>query len=66
MPELSGTDTVFAYQLGAGMGYEVTDAITVQVGYRLLKAKQLEFTGMNDLAVQWPRRRPICKFISSR
>ena len=46
--ELSDTDTVFAYQLGAGMGYEVTDAITVQVGYRLLKSKQLEFTGMND------------------
>ncbi len=47
VPELSGTDTVFAYQFGAGMGYEVTDAITVQVGYRMLKSKQLEFTGMN-------------------
>ena len=47
VPELSDTDTVFAYQLGAGMGYEVTDAITVQVGYRMLKSKQLEFTGMN-------------------
>ena len=48
VPELSDTDTVFAYQLGAGMGYEVTDAITVQVGYRLLKSKQLEFTGRSD------------------
>ena len=47
VPELSGTDTVFAYQVGAGMGYEVTNAITVQVGYRLLKANQLEFTGRN-------------------
>ena len=45
VPELSGTDTVFAYQVGAGMGYEVTNAITVQLGYRLLKANQLEFTG---------------------
>ena len=44
VPELSGTDTVFAYQVGAGLGYEVTDAITVQLGYRLLKANQLEFT----------------------
>ncbi len=51
VPELSDTDTVFAYQLGAGMGYEVTNAITVQVGYRLLKSKQLEFTGMNSDAM---------------
>ena len=49
VPELSGTDTVFAYQVGAGMGYEVTNAITVQLGYRLLKANQLEFTGRSAL-----------------
>lgn len=49
VPELSGTDTVFAYQLGAGMGYEVTNAVTVQVGYRLLKANQLEFTGRSAM-----------------
>ena len=49
VPELSGTDTVFAYQVGAGMGYEVTDAITVQLGYRLLKANQLEFTGRSAM-----------------
>ncbi len=51
VPELSGTDTVFAYQVGAGMGYEVTNAITVQLGYRLLKANQLEFTGRNASAM---------------
>lgn len=49
VPELSDTDTVFAYQVGAGMGYEVTDAITVQLGYRLLKANQLEFTGRSAM-----------------
>lgn len=49
VPELSSTDTVFAYQIGAGMGYEVTNAVTVQVGYRLLKANQLEFTGRSAL-----------------
>lgn len=49
VPELSGTDTVFAYQVGAGMGYEVTNAITVQLGYRLLKANQLEFTGRSAM-----------------
>ncbi len=47
VPELSDTDTVFAYQVGAGLGYEVTNAVTVQVGYRLLKANQFEFTGRN-------------------
>ena len=31
----------FAYQLGAGLGYEVTDAITVQVGYRMLKSNHV-------------------------
>jgi OOP family OmpA-OmpF porin len=51
VPELSGTDTVFAYQLGAGLGYEVTDAITVQVGYRMLKSNQLEFTGRSAQAM---------------
>ena len=51
VPELSGTDTVFAYQVGAGLGYEVTNAVTVQVGYRLLKANQLEFTGRNASAM---------------
>lgn len=51
VPELSGTDTVFAYQVGAGLGYELTDAITVQLGYRLLKANQLEFTGRNAQAM---------------
>ena len=41
VPNLAGTDTSFAYQVGAGLGYEVTDAITVQVGYRLFKANRL-------------------------
>ena len=45
MPNLAGTDTSFAYQVGAGLGYEVTDAITVQVGYRLFKANTFEFKG---------------------
>ena len=43
VPNLAGTDTSFAYQIGAGLGYEVTDAITVQVGYRLFKANTFEF-----------------------
>lgn len=45
VPEVSDIDTVFAYQVGAGLGYEVTDALTVLVGYRLLKSSELEFSG---------------------
>ena len=45
VPNLAGTDTSFAYQVGAGLGYEVTDAITVQVGYRMFKANTFEFKG---------------------
>lgn len=47
VPDLSGTDTVFAFQLGAGIGYQYSDTITFQVGYRMLKAGDLEFSGRN-------------------
>ena len=33
VPELSDTDTVLAFQLGAGVGYQYSDAITLQLGY---------------------------------
>ena len=47
VPEPSGTDTVFAWQLGAGLGYAMTDTLTLQLGYRLQAVDGLEFTGMN-------------------
>ena len=49
-PEPSGTDTVFAWQLGAGFGYDITDSVTLQLGYRLQSVDGLTFTGMNDVA----------------
>ncbi len=45
VPELSETDTVAAFQFGAGVGYQYSDALTIQLGYRLLKAGDLEFSG---------------------
>ena len=50
IPEVSGTDTGFAYQIGVGLGYEYSDTITFQVGYRLLKTSEFEFTGQNAAA----------------
>lgn len=50
IPEVSGADTGFVYQIGVGLGYEYSDAITFQVGYRLLKTSEFEFTGQNMLA----------------
>ena len=47
VPELSGTDTVLAYKVGGGLGYELTNHITLQVSYRFFKTRQLEFTGRN-------------------
>ena len=49
VPELSGTDTVFAYKVGGGLGYELTNHVTLQVSYRFFKTNQLEFTGRNSL-----------------
>lgn len=51
VPEPSGTDTVFAWQLGAGLGYTLTDTLTLQLGYRLQAVNGLEFTGTNDGAM---------------
>ena len=48
VPELSGTDTVLAYKVGGGLGYELTSHITLQVSYRFFKTNQLEFNGRDD------------------
>ena len=49
VPDLSGTDTVLAYKVGGGLGYELTNHITLQVSYRFFKTRQLEFTGSNAI-----------------
>ena len=49
VPDLSGTDTVLAYKVGGGLGYELTNHITLQVSYRFFKTRRLEFTGRNAI-----------------
>ena len=49
VPDLSGTDTVFAYKVGGGLGYELTNHITLQVSYRFFKTNQLEFNGRDAM-----------------
>ena len=47
VPEISTTDTVFAYHVGVGMGYRLTDNVILQAGYRFQSASDLEFEGKN-------------------
>ena len=51
VPGLSDTDTVFAFKVGGGLGYELTNHITLQVSYRFFKASQLEFNGRSTVEV---------------
>ena len=39
----SENDTVFAYQLGAGLGYAVNDSMTFEVGYKYIGTSDTEF-----------------------
>ena len=47
VPEISTTDTVFAYHIGIGTGYRLTDNVILQGGYRLQAASDPEFEGRN-------------------
>ena len=51
VPELSGSDTALAYQIGAGVGYALSDTATLQIGYRLQMVEGLSFSGSNDMAM---------------
>ena len=49
-PRPKDKDTVFAYQVGGGVGYRVNDAITVQLSYKFQVAPGLQFDGENPAA----------------
>lgn len=49
IPDISTTDTVFAYHFGAGVGYRLNPNVVLQVGYRLQAAADLEFSGSNPM-----------------
>ena len=48
-PPLSTTDTAFAYQIGGGIGYALSDSTTLQIGYRLQMVNGLSYGGSNDM-----------------
>lgn len=50
VPRLSTTDTAFAYQIGAGVGYALSDDLTLHVGYRMQALDGLTFSGDNGMA----------------
>ena len=48
IPGLSkDTDTAFAWQFGAGVGYELSDTLTLDLGYRYQNTDTLKFKGEN-------------------
>lgn len=46
--EPSEDDTVFAYQLGAGIGFAVSESVTLDLRYRYLGLADMEFTDGSD------------------
>ena len=50
VPALSPTDIALAYQVGAGIEYALSDATSLEVGYRLQNIESLEFSGENPFA----------------
>ncbi len=47
VPQISSSDTQFAWHIGAGVGYRLNDRTTLQFGYRLQTARDFEFDGRN-------------------
>ena len=48
VPRLSTADTAFAYQIGAGIGYALSDTATLNIGYRLQALDGLSFSADNN------------------
>ena len=48
VPKLSSTDTAFVWHVGAGMGYRLSERVTLQAGYRLQAGGDLKFKGSNS------------------
>ena len=50
VPKLSqDTDTALAWQFGAGVGYEMSDNVVLDLGYRYQSTGTLEFKGQNQI-----------------
>ena len=44
IPDVRGADSGVVYQFGLGIGYQYSDAITLQLGYRYQQTSEFEFT----------------------
>ena len=44
IPDVRGADSGVVYQFGLGIGYQYSDTITFQLGYRYLQTSEFEFT----------------------
>ena len=51
-PSWAGTDDVFAWQVGAGLGFKVADCTTLDLGYRYLKPNKFD-AGRKAGHVKW-------------
>ena len=51
VPALSTTDTAFAYQVGAGISFALSDSTLLQIGYRLQMVDGLSYSGSNAVAM---------------
>ena len=49
VPEISTVDTTFVYHFGAGLGYPLTDSVTLQAGYRFQIGSDLGFDARNRM-----------------
>ena len=50
----SDSDTAFAYQGLAGLGYDLTDKLTLDLGYRYFVVEGLDFNGVNSFGARVP------------
>lgn len=50
LPNFSGDDSVFAYQVGLGVGYAVTDKVTLDAKYRYFATEDIEL-GISELEI---------------
>ena len=66
VPELSPTDIAFAYQIGAGIEYPLSDSTSLEVGYRLQNIDSLAFSGREPLRFREFEHGPAYTFSRDR
>ena len=52
VPQLSSAQTEFAYSLNAGVGYRMSDKLTLDLGYQFLASPKTEYIDFDTLTVE--------------